>query len=117
MCIIAVLMLIVNAEMGKAKQEMRARKSRRKVSCLNCDKTMSWEYFRYCLVPSVHIGKKVPVKVISKAEASAESSTQSVDIRNRYCVVSNCCEYTNLILFLIELSTVYQGVRTFPLLR
>ena len=77
-------MLIVNAEMGKENQEMQARKSRRKVSCLNCDKTMSWEYFRNRHVPTVHNGKKVPVKVISRAEAPAGSSTQSVDIRNLF---------------------------------
>ena len=77
-------MLIVNAEMGKENQEMRARKSRRKVSCLTCDKTMSWEYFRNRYVPTVHNGKKVPVKVISRAEAPAGSSTPSVDIRNLF---------------------------------
>ncbi|CAB3979543.1 zinc finger MYM-type 1-like [Paramuricea clavata] len=44
--------------MGKEKQEMRAHKSRRKVSCVNCDKTMSWEYFRNHHVPTVHNGKK-----------------------------------------------------------
>ena len=56
-------MLIVNAEMGKENQEMRARKSRRKVSCLTCDKTMSWEYFRNRHVPTVHNGKKYPLKL------------------------------------------------------
>ena len=30
---------------------------------------MSWEYFRSRHVPTVHNGKKVPVKVISRAEA------------------------------------------------
>ena len=77
-------MLIVNAEVGKENQEKRARKSRWKVSCLNCDKAMSWEYFRDRHVPTVHNGKKVPVKVISRAEAPTGSSTQSVDIRNLF---------------------------------
>lgn len=49
-----------------------------------CDKTMSWEYFRNRHVPTVHNGKKVPVKVISRAEAPAGSSTQSVVIRNLF---------------------------------
>ncbi|CAB4024930.1 ---NA--- [Paramuricea clavata] len=66
--------------MGKEAQEMRARKSRRNVSCVNCDKTMSWEYFRNHHVPTVHNGKKVPVKIISTAKAPGSSS----NIRNLF---------------------------------
>lgn len=69
--------------MGKVKQEVRARKCRRKVSCMQCDKTISWEYFRNHHVPTVHNGKKVAVRVIAGAKAPG-SSSQSVDIRNLF---------------------------------
>ena len=92
----------VNAEMGKEHKEMRSRKSRRKVSCVNCDKTMSWEYFRKHHIPTVHNGKKVPVKIIAKA--NVEGSSQNVHIRNLF-LLSLTAISIKFEIVLIELQT------------
>ena len=71
--------------MGKGKQEKRVHKSRRKVTCVKCNKIMMWECYRNQHIHKVHDGKKVQVKVIPEAKTCG--SSQAVDVRNFF--VSN----------------------------
>ena len=60
--------------MGKDKQVKRARKSRRKVHCITCDKSMSWEFFRNNDKHKRHSGKNVPVRVISESQLRQDNA-------------------------------------------
>ncbi len=67
--------------MGKEKQK-RERKSRRKVLCIPCDKSMNWEFFRNNHIHKRHGGKSVPVRVIGKNQSDENSDApKSSDVR------------------------------------
>ena len=60
--------------MGK---EKRARKSRRKVLCIPCEKSMTWEFFRNTHIHKKHGGTTVPVRVIATSENASKSDLLS----------------------------------------
>lgn len=59
--------------MGKEKQEKRARKSRRKVLCIACDKSMNWEFFRNSHIHKRHGGKSIPIRVIAENQLNQDN--------------------------------------------
>lgn len=108
-------MFTLDGVMGKDKQVNRARKSRRKVLCITCDKSMSWEFFRNNHKHKRHGGKNVPVRVISdsqveqgnvdnKSEQSGKERTveqrTSTDVRNFFKPIKTKTKVCKTKLFL-----------------
>ena len=63
--------------MGKDKQVKRARKSRRKVHCITCDKSMSWEFFRNSHKHKRHGEKNVRVRVIFESQLRQDNANNN----------------------------------------
>ena len=63
--------------MGKDKPAKRARKSRRKVHCITCDKSMSWEFVQNNHEPKRHGGKNVPVRVIYESQLRQDNANNN----------------------------------------
>ncbi|CAB4027754.1 Hypothetical predicted protein [Paramuricea clavata] len=65
--------------MGKEKQK---RRSRHKVLCIPCDKSMNWEFFRNSHIHNRHGGKSVPIKVIGENQSDKNSDASKFsDVR------------------------------------
>ena len=60
--------------MGKEKQVKRARKSGRKVHCITCGKSMSWEFFQNNHKHKRHGRKNVPVRVMSESQLRQDNA-------------------------------------------
>ena len=60
--------------MGKDKQVKRERKRKRKVHCITCNKSMSWEFFRNNHKHKRHGVKNVPVRVISESQLRQDNA-------------------------------------------